>query len=86
MEPASQGVPMIMGRYRRNIDDIADQFIQAGAMEVVSDQKELLAVWQGMLVDKPKLTHMADAALVVMNANRGALDRVEKVILAIIDG
>ena len=86
MEPASQGVPMIMGWYRRNIDDIADQFIQAGAMEVVSDQKELLAVWQGMLVDKPKLTHMADAALVVMNANRGALDRVEKVILAIIDG
>ncbi len=78
MEPASLGIPMLMGKFRRNIDDIADQFIDAGAMQTVSDAKELADKWQMLVTDDNLRKDMSIAALDVMERNQGALDAVVK--------
>ena len=81
MEPASLGVPMLMGNYRRNIADIADFFIEAGAMEPVEDEEQLLAAWLDLSMSETKRSEMSTAARQVMADNKGTLERVEAIIL-----
>ena len=81
MEPASLGKPMIMGKYLRNIHDIADQFVKAGAMILVEDVQELQKIWQLLLSHESRRLEMSRMALGVIADNRGALDQIERVIL-----
>ena len=80
MEPASLGVPMLMGQYRRNIDDIAHQFITAGAMRILTEPASLTGLWRQLMSKPDERARMSQAGLRVMAQNKGALDRIDKII------
>ena len=80
MEPASVDVPIIMGPHLHNIDDIASEFVDAGAMIVVRDASGFGQAVQELLCDETKRNALVTNANRVMDANRGALDRVQALI------
>lgn len=80
MEPAYFGMPILMGGYLRNIKDIAEQFVEGGAMKI-TQPSELAADWREIELNTRLHKQMSEAALQVMQTNRGALDRVEQVLL-----
>lgn len=73
MEPASLGKPVIMGQYLRNIEDVADLFIEQGGLLRVDSAAglgEALALLCGSAEQRSKA---GAAALQTVAANRGAL-------------
>jgi 3-deoxy-D-manno-octulosonic-acid transferase len=80
MEPISLDVPVIMGRYLRNIEDIALLFRQNGGM-IVTDVNGLTDALVRLLDDRAARETQIENARQVMQDNRGALDRVEKLVL-----
>ncbi|MGK0337224.1 MAG: 3-deoxy-D-manno-octulosonic-acid transferase [Candidatus Azotimanducaceae bacterium] len=81
MEPAGLGKPVIMGPYRRNIADIAEQFIDEGALKTVSNAESIDRIWRELLTQPDLAAGMSQAALNVMMRNGGALQRVSSVVL-----
>jgi len=81
MEPAGLGKPIIMGPYRRNIADIAEQFMEEGALKTVSNVESIHRIWQELLTQPNLAARMSQSALNVMVRNRGALERVSSVVL-----
>ena len=79
MEPGSLGKPMMMGPYRRNIADIAELFAQQGALQLVRNEAEILDFWR-KTSDPEQNAIMGEAAISVVNANRGTLDKVLDVV------
>lgn len=80
MEPAALGIPILMGPHRRNIQDIAEQFENAGALITVTnvgDTTEALS----LIDDADKQKRMRASAETVMAHNRGAVKRVTESIL-----
>lgn len=82
MEPGALGKPILMGPYRRNISDIADQFVDAGALRTVTSTEDIRSAFAGLLGNPADWTRMSAAALEVMKQNRGALEKVMKSILS----
>lgn len=84
MEPGGLGKPILMGPFRRNIGDIAEQFADAGALITVSCVDDVY-VQLNLLLNQPEARQrMGNAALEVMARNRGALDRVCDVLLPLL--
>lgn len=81
MEPAALNVPFFMGPYLRNIEDIAAMFVEASGMRVVTSGEEVRAALSLLLEDRVARDRQVEAADAVMAANRGALDRVVKLVL-----
>lgn len=80
MEPASLGVPIIMGPHLHNIEDIAGQFMEAGAMQIVHNADELKTAISDLLGNETVRAEVIANASGVMDANRGALERVLQLI------
>jgi 3-deoxy-D-manno-octulosonic-acid transferase len=79
MEAAAFGLPLLMGKHIRNVEDIANQFAENGSLLLV-DRCQLTKQIRS-LVENPKASASRGAsALEVMDRNRGALDRVEAII------
>jgi|TARA_Y100000310_G_scaffold325618_1_gene389322 3-deoxy-D-manno-octulosonic-acid transferase len=76
MEAAAFGLPIIMGPHRFHVDDIAQSFVAAGALEEVKDSAELVDVLGRLGSDNNLREEMGRGALKVMKENSGALDRV----------
>jgi len=76
MEPASFGIPVLMGPYLSNVKDIAQQFIDEGAMKLVSSDIQLGQEVQLLHDSEAELARFGVAAKNVMERNKGALDRV----------
>lgn len=85
MEPAGLGKPIMMGAYRRNVADIADQFADEGALLTVSNADSIKDIWQDLLAQPDLVANMSQAALKVMVRNQGSLDRVSSAILPSLD-
>ena len=81
MEPASLSVPVIMGPYLRNIEDIAALFIEAGGMMIIDNGKKLGTVVRLLLDDEDQRSAQIRNANRVMAENAGALDRVLALVL-----
>lgn len=81
MEPASLGLPLLMGPYRRNVDDIAQQFVDEGAMKLVSSSAEIAEEIQLLQRSESRIADRKNAGFRVMERNKGALDRVELMIV-----
>jgi 3-deoxy-D-manno-octulosonic-acid transferase len=75
------GVPMMMGMHTRNIDDIAEQFIEAGAMVRITDQASLNHTVSMLCSDDELRREMSAASISVMEKNKGALDIIESEIV-----
>lgn len=81
MEPASFGLPVLMGPHIRNVNDIAQQFIDAGGMNIVDSAPDLVEEIQRVQRSESELRRRVEALSQVMERNRGALDSVEKLIV-----
>ena len=75
---------VVMGSHLRNIEDIAGQFVEADAMRVVADGQALQRQLTLLLGDNEGRQAMCDRAMEVLEANRGALNRVLDEILEVL--
>lgn len=81
LEAVRADAAVIMGPHLDNIDDIARQFEEAGAMKIVQDSDDLTAALVELYGDPSKANAMANAASEVFTANRGALGRSERLLI-----
>jgi 3-deoxy-D-manno-octulosonic-acid transferase len=76
LEPAAQGLPIITGPHLFNAQEIAEEFIEINACEVVADSNEL-AVSVASLIEHPEdAALMGKRGLTVLEQNRGSLERL----------
>lgn len=80
MEAAALGTPVVMGPHLDNVDDIADLFMAARAMSIVNNGDELGDRLVSLLSDQSLREQVASNAMQVVTSNRGALDRVERLV------
>ena len=81
MEPAGVGVPVIMGPYQQNIDDIGAMFQEAQGMIVCDSASSLTLAIDEVFSDENLRRSLIANASGVMEENRGALDKVVRLVL-----
>jgi 3-deoxy-D-manno-octulosonic-acid transferase len=80
LEPASVGKPVLTGPHNFNGEEIAQLLIDAGAAVCVADAEQLAHNVKGLLGDAQLRTVMGVAGRSVLDANRGALDRLLRLV------
>lgn len=80
MEAAAFNLPILMGPFLQNFDDIAMLFVEAEAMKIVKDSDSLVQTIERLCSDEDYRNNMGSAAAAVMEENRGTLDRVMNLI------
>jgi 3-deoxy-D-manno-octulosonic-acid transferase len=81
LEPAALGLAALTGPHNFNAQEIADMLIEAGAVQVVTDQPSLRAAVEVLLGDPAERERRGVIGLEAVERNRGALARL----LALID-
>ena len=76
LEPASIGRPVLTGPHNFNGEEIARLLMDAGAAFLVADTEQLAHAVTGLLQDAKLRAVMGAAGRAVLDANRGALDRL----------
>ncbi|MGH6782622.1 MAG: hypothetical protein ACREB5_11035, partial [Sphingomonadaceae bacterium] len=76
LEPASLGRPILTGPNYFNSEAIARLLLDAGAVRIVRDARGLEHEVAGLLGSAEKRATMGAAGRAVLDANRGALDRL----------
>lgn len=76
LEPAAVGLPIIVGPYNFNSEDIARMFIDAGAARVVHDEAELAREVIALLADADRRQAVGAIGQRLVLQNRGALGRL----------
>jgi 3-deoxy-D-manno-octulosonic-acid transferase len=80
LEPASVGLPVLTGPHNFNGEEIAGLLVDAGAALVVADTQQLADAVVRLLGDAELRKVMGTAGKAVLDANRGALDRLLKLV------
>ena len=75
LEPASRGVPVVLGPDTRNCEQVARALVDGGGVVRITDGRELPEVLARLLTDDELRTETARAALRVVEAGRGAASR-----------
>ena len=81
MEAANAQVPIIMGPYLENIEDIASMFKENGGMRIVRDAAELSAELDSLASSVDERQLLVARANDVLEMNQGALERVENLVI-----
>lgn len=81
LEPASLGRPVLTGPHNFNSEGIARLLLEAGAARTVADAGELAEAVVQLLGDAGLRARIGAAGRAVLDANRGAIDRL----LALVD-
>jgi 3-deoxy-D-manno-octulosonic-acid transferase len=76
LEPASVGRPVLTGPHNFNSEEIVQLLMDAGAAFIVKDTEQLADAIAGLLETAELRTVMGAAGKAVLDANRGALDRL----------
>lgn len=76
LEPASLGRPVLTGPHHFNSEAIAELLLNARAVQLVHDARDLERELSGLLGSEQRRRTMAAAGRTVLDANRGALDRL----------
>jgi 3-deoxy-D-manno-octulosonic-acid transferase len=76
LEPASVGRPVLTGPHNFNGEEIAHLLMDAGAAFIVADTEQLAHAVTGLFEDANLRRVMGAAGQGVLDANRGALDRL----------
>lgn len=76
LEPASLGVPVVVGPHNFNAPDVTELFLQAGAMRIVEGPAALAAEVQALFEDPAACAQAAAAGFKVLAENRGTLPRL----------
>ena len=80
LEPASLGRPVLTGPHNFNSEDVARLLLEAGAARTVTDRRQLGAGVSEMLGDTALRSSMGAAGRAVLDANRGAIDRLLRLV------
>ena len=80
IEPASWGVPVLTGPHLFNFSEASELLTEGGGMLVCQDSDELATQCTLLLHNVNAYQAMSASARQVAEANRGALDRLLKVI------
>ena len=75
LEPAAQGVPVVMGPHTESCREAAAALLAGGAARIVENGEGLARAVAGLLEDEVALARAGKAALDVVDAGRGAVDR-----------
>jgi len=81
MEAVAAGVPVIMGPHLENIDDIATMFVVGGGLQIVNDGRHLEEELARLVASDVARQKLVEGATQVLEANKGALDKVQEIIL-----
>ena len=76
LEPAALGVPILFGPHMFNFALISQMMLDAGAAAVVGDEQMLAATVTGWLGDASERARMGENGRLLVEDNRGALDRL----------
>jgi len=85
LEAVRAGTPTVMGSHLDNIEDIAQQFIDRQAIMIVRGGQELQQVVINLMDNVDESNRLVTAANKVMESNQGALRRVEKLIVKVMN-
>lgn len=86
LEPAVWGVPVLSGGYVDNFREIYDDLRAAGACRLVGDGAALTSALDAWVDDPCARQTAGDAALRVIQANRGAVERIVDELLSLVSG
>ena len=84
LEAAAQGIPVIVGPHTFNFELITRQLIQIGGAERVYNADELALLLQAWLTDAAARVEVGEAGQKLVADNRGALEKLEKLVEKII--
>ena len=85
LEPASVGRPVLTGPHNFNSEEIAQLLMDAGAAIIVSNTRQLARAVSELLAASERRGVMGAAGRAVLDANRGALDRLLKLVDPLLD-
>ena len=80
LEPAALGLPVVAGPEQFNSPDIARALVQQGALTTVDDAEELARALAALIADPDRRARQGDAARLAIDAHRGALGKVLRLI------
>jgi len=84
LEPAALGRPVLTGPHLHNFKVIAELLLEAGAVAVVNDAVELAERLVALFDDPARRSAAGDAGQAVVARNRGALERLEKLVVEVL--
>ena len=76
LEPAIQGLPIIIGPYFYNSEEVVNTFIEDDACVVVEDETKLATHISALLYDSAKAKRMGQKGLKIVRKNKGAIERL----------
>ncbi len=76
LEPAALGVPAVFGPHLFNFSDISRDLLEAGAARRIENSEQLAVVVGELLGDAALRAEMGEAGRRLVEANRGALERL----------
>ena len=85
LEPASIGRPVLTGPHNFNSETVAKLLLDAGAARIVADAEQLAHAIAELFGDKPRREQMGAAGRAVLDANRGAIDRLLRLVEPLLD-
>jgi 3-deoxy-D-manno-octulosonic-acid transferase len=86
LEPAALGLPVIAGPHLFNTQEIADMFFRVGALIRVENETELAEAVIGLLEDEEKAQKLGDSGRGIVLNNRGALERLLRLLEPLMAG
>ena len=86
LEPAALGLPILTGPNTSNSADVARLLIERGAAEVVKNPQELADRVAALLADPAARARMGAQGRAVVDANKGALQKLLGLVVPLIDG
>jgi 3-deoxy-D-manno-octulosonic-acid transferase len=75
LEPMHFGVPVVVGPYHRNFQDVITELSASGGIVIAGDQPSILAALQNMLTNPEYRQQASKAVTSYLHANSGALAR-----------
>jgi 3-deoxy-D-manno-octulosonic-acid transferase len=84
LEPAAAGRPVIVGPHMDNFQEIADQFLAAGALVQVANARELGDEVSAMLLDPSRRRELGERGRRLVEDNRGAVRRTVDALMALV--
>ena len=85
LEPASLGRPVLTGPHNFNSEAVAELLLEAGAARIVKDTEQIAHAVAGLLGNAEARASMGAAGRAVLDANRGALDRLLRLVDPLLD-
>lgn len=80
LEPAANGVPVLLGPHTKSCEEAARLLVSAGAAATVADGAELRDVLLALLGDRPRREAMGRSAVEAVDSQRGATGRVVRLL------